>query len=64
MEQLFLSRPEAAKALNISVDTLDVLSSAGHIQKIKIGARTLYDVMGIRNFAEEAKRKGAIQLVK
>lgn len=64
MEQLFLSRPEAAKTLNISVDTLDVLANAGHIQRIKIGARTLYDVAGIRSFAEAAKRKGVIHLAK
>ena len=42
MEQILVSRPDAAKALNISVDTLDRLSNAGHIRKLKIGAKTCY----------------------
>lgn len=62
MEQVFLSRRDAAKALNISVDVLDHLARKGHIQKLKIGARTLYDVEGIRSFADQLKRKGAISL--
>lgn len=62
MEQVFLSRHDAAKALNISVDVLDQLAMMGHIQKLKIGARTLYDVDGIRDFADLLKRKGAISL--
>ena len=51
MEQILVSRPDAAKALNISVDTLDRLSNAGHIQKLKIGAKTCYSQDEIIRFA-------------
>lgn len=64
MEKLLVSRSEAAEALEISVDTLDVLAKAGHIRKIKIGARTMYNPIEIRDFAKEATRKGVIRLVK
>ena len=38
-EKLLLTRLEAAKALSISVDTLDVLRSQGKIKTVTIGAR-------------------------
>ena len=62
MEQILVSRPDAAKALNISVDTLDRLSNAGHIQKLKIGAKTCYSQDEIIRFANKLIRKGAIYI--
>lgn len=62
MEQILVSRPDAAKALNISVDTLDRLSNAGHIRKLKIGAKTCYSQDEIIRFANQLIQKGAIYL--
>lgn len=42
MEKLLLTRKEAAQALNISVDTLDELRSAGKVRALNIGARVYY----------------------
>lgn len=42
MEKLLLTRKEAAEALNISVDTLDELRSAGKVRALNIGARVYY----------------------
>lgn len=42
MERLLMTRKEAADALRISVDMLDVLSTHGEIRKVKIVARTYY----------------------
>lgn len=39
MEKLLLTRSEAAQALSISVDTLDVLRSMHKIKSINIGTR-------------------------
>lgn len=38
-EKLLLTRIEAAKALSISVDTLDALRGAGKIKTVTIGSR-------------------------
>ena len=62
MEQVLISRTEAAKALNISVDTLDRLASAGHIRRLKIGAKTCYARVEVSRFADDLTRKGAISL--
>lgn len=42
MEKLLITRKEAAQALNISVDTLDELRSAGKVRALNIGARVYY----------------------
>ena len=62
MEQILVARPDAAKALNISVDTRDRRSNAGHIRKLKIGARTCYSQGEIIRFANKLIQKGAIYL--
>ena len=62
MEQILVSRPDAAKALNISVDTLDRLANAGHIRKLKIGANTCYSQDETIRFANKLIQKGAIYL--
>lgn len=62
MEQVLISRPEAAKALNISVDVLDQLAKSGHIRKLKIGAKTCYARSEVARFADDLIRKGAISL--
>lgn len=62
MEAYLISRPEAAKALNISVDTLDRLANKGHIQRVKIGAKTCYAKIEIERFANDLIRKGAISI--
>lgn len=62
MEQLLITRGQAADALSISVDTLDRLAVKGYIRREKIGARTLYDRMEVIRFSDELKKKGAIRL--
>lgn len=42
MGKLLLTRKEVAQALNISVDTLDELRSAGKVRALNIGARVYY----------------------
>lgn len=50
MEKLLLTRKEAAQALNISVDTLDELRSAGKVRALNIGARVYYSPDELRAF--------------
>lgn len=50
MEKLLLTRKEAAQALNISVDTLDELRSAGKVRALNIGARVYYSPDGLKAF--------------
>ena len=57
MEQLLVTRSEAAQALSISVDTLDQLSRDGRLRKITIGARTYFSPEELRAFT---KKEGAL----
>ena len=50
MEKLLLTRKEAADALNISVDTLDVLRNDGKIRSVNIGVRVYFSPDGFRSF--------------
>lgn len=50
MEKLLLTRKEAAQALNISVDTLDVLRDRGKLRAVNIGARVYYSPDELRAF--------------
>lgn len=50
MEKLLLTRKEAAQALNISVDTLDELRSAGRVRALNIGARVYYSPDELKAF--------------
>lgn len=50
MEKLLLTRKEAARALNISVDTLDELRNSGKIRAVNIGARVYYSPDELRAF--------------
>ena len=53
MEQLLVTRAEAAKALSISVDTLDRLAQRGEIHKVTIGSRTYYSPEELRAFTQK-----------
>lgn len=53
MEQLLVTRTEAANALSISVDTLDRLAAAGEIRKVTIGSRTYYSPEELRAFTQK-----------
>lgn len=53
MEQLLVTKTEAAKALSISVDTLDALTSAGKLRRITIGARVYYSADELRAFVKK-----------
>lgn len=53
MEQLLVTRTEAAKALSISVDTLDRLAQRGEIRKVTIGSRTYYSPEELRAFTQK-----------
>lgn len=57
MEQLLLTRGEAAKALNISVDTLDRLTCAGKIRRVTIGSRVYFSPEELKAFV---RKEGAI----
>lgn len=50
MEKLLLTRKEAAQALNISVDTLDMLRNTGKLRAVNIGARVYYSPDELRAF--------------
>lgn len=50
MEQLLLTRHEAAQVLNISVDTLDVLINDGKIRCVRIGARVYFSPDELKAF--------------
>lgn len=50
MEKLLLTRKEAAQALNISVDTLDELRSAGKVRALNVGARVYYSPDELKAF--------------
>ena len=50
MEKLLLTRKEAAQALNIIVDTLDELRSAGKVRALNIGARVYYSPDQLKAF--------------
>lgn len=50
MEKLLLTRKEAARDLNISVDTLDILRNSGKIRAVSIGARVYYSPDELRAF--------------
>nr|DAR81865.1 MAG TPA: helix-turn-helix domain protein [Caudoviricetes sp.] len=50
MEKLLITRKEAAQALNISVDTLDELRSAGKVRALNIGARVYYSPDELKAF--------------
>ena len=56
MEELLLTRKEAADALNISVDTLDVLRSEKKIRSVNIGARVYYSPDELRAFVTKEGR--------
>lgn len=50
MEKLLLTRGEAARVLNISVDTLDVLRNDGKIRCVRIGARVYFSPDELKAF--------------
>ena len=62
MEQLLLSREQAAEALCISTDTLDRLASIGQIKRLKIGTKTCYHMAEVKNFAARLSYEGAVAL--
>lgn len=57
MEQLLLTKTEAAKALNISVDTLDRLTCSGKIRRVTIGSRVYFSPDELRAFV---RKEGAL----
>lgn len=50
MEKLLLTNAEAAQALRISVDTLNMLRDAGKIRCVRIGAWVYYSPDELRAF--------------
>lgn len=50
MEKLLLTRKEAAEALNISTDTLDLLKSRKKIRSVNIGVRVYYSPDELKAF--------------
>lgn len=57
MEQLLITRTEAAKALDISVDTLDRLANIGKLRRVTIGSRVYFSPEELRAFV---KKEGAL----
>ena len=57
MEQLLVTRYEAAEALSISVDTLDELCRCGKVKKIYLGSRACFRPEDLKAFVKkEAER--------
>ncbi len=56
MEQLLISRREAAEALGVSVDTLDWLCIVKGIRRVKIGSRVLFSPEELRSFVKKEGR--------
>ena len=50
MEKLLLTRKEAAEALNISTDTLDLLKTQRKIRSVNIGVRVYYSPDELKAF--------------
>ena len=50
MEKLLLTRKEAAEALNISTDTLDMLKTQRKIRSVNIGVRVYYSPDELKAF--------------
>lgn len=57
MEQLLITRREAAEALSISVDTLDDLRRTGKLTGVTIFSRVYFTPEALREFVEERKEK-------
>lgn len=57
MEQLLISRTEAAKLLDISVDKLDDLRRMGKVRCVRIGARVKFSPEELQAFL---KKEGAL----
>lgn len=57
MEELLVTRIEAAKSLRISVDTLDHLRSIGKIRSVTIGSRVYFSPEELRAFV---KKEGSL----
>ena len=55
MENLLVSRKDAAVALSISVDTLDRMAEGGILHPVKIGAKVLYDPNELRAYVKRLK---------
>lgn len=53
MEQLLITRKEAADALHISVDKLDELRADGKIRWVNIGARVYFSPEELRAFVRK-----------
>lgn len=53
MEQLLITRAEAAQALHISVDKLDELRNAGKIRWVNIGSRVYFSPDELRAFVRK-----------
>lgn len=56
MEKLLLTRKEAAQALNISVDPLDMLRNSGKIRAVNIGARVYCSPDELKSFVTKEGR--------
>lgn len=53
MEQLIITRKEAADALHISVDKLDELRTEGKIRWVNIGSRVYFSPEELRAFVKK-----------
>ena len=62
MNDLYISRASVSRVLGVSMDTVDRLASKGELRKTKIGARTLFYVPDVEDFARKLVQKGAVSL--
>ncbi|MBI2817835.1 MAG: helix-turn-helix domain-containing protein [Acidobacteria bacterium] len=58
MEQILVSRLDAAKALSISVRNLDYMIAQGKIPARKLGKRTLIPRVALEKFARSPETAG------
>lgn len=57
MENLLITRAEAAKALNIIVDTLDRIRNDGKLREVRIGSRVYFSPEELQAFV---RKEGAL----
>lgn len=52
LDKIFFNKEQAAEILNISIRTLERLSSSGTLKPRKVGTRSLYHIDDLNRFAK------------
>ncbi len=57
MERMAMTVAEAAKTLSVSRTVIFAMLKAGHLQRVKIGSRTIIPVASVQSLAEHGTEK-------